>query len=264
MEEKPICDFPKLKKALINKGYCIGKAEPWREINSEEVRLKDGKLEFNDDGIFIDDNGAKRQVFLYKRRYKLRQYGTPKYHVCKCSIIEKFLVNDRDIPEYRSANVGTVKVLNWDNFYREEEVSNLPLCKNCAAKLYINSNVDSSEFAEILRNAVAENEPPKPKIEVNVNGYTKDWQLISSEFRKQHNYTCEKCGVQVTPFESEFMHVHHKNKNKTDNSSNNLQCLCIKCHSEIDATHIHNFSTGGQRLLIKLFMEKYKNNRLKP
>ena len=117
--------------------------------------------------------------------------------------------------------------------------------------------MNSSEFAEILRNAASANEPPKPKVEVDVNGYTKDWQMISSSFREKHSYTCDKCGIQVSPLDSAFMNVHHKNGDKTDNRPNNLQCLCIKCHSEVDTTHIHNFSTQSKRLLIKLFLEKY-------
>ena len=91
MDEKPICDFSGLKKCLIEKGYHIGKAEPWRKIDSEEVNLKKGQLECTDEGIFlIDDDGFKHQVFLYKRRYKLRQYGKPRFHICKCETIEKF------------------------------------------------------------------------------------------------------------------------------------------------------------------------------
>ena len=259
MEEKAIYHFQGLKKLLIQKGYRIGEAEPWRKIDSEEVRLGDGKLDFNDNGIFlIDDDGIKRQVFLYKRKYHLQRYGKPRYHVCKCSTIEEFL-NGNDIPEYRRANTASVKVLNWDDNNREETVDRLPLCKNCATKLYKYKNMDSSDFSQILRNAVESNIKHETKAEVNINGYTKDWQTISSEYRKQHNYTCEKCGVRVSPFETEFMHVHHKNKNKTDNQQSNLQCLCIKCHSEVDPTHIHNFSTKSQRLLMKLFLEKYKS-----
>ena len=101
MDEKPICDFSGLKKCLIEKGYHIGKAEPWRKIDSEEVNLKKGQLECTDEGIFlIDDDGFKHQVFLYKRRYKLRQYGKPRFHICKCETIEKFL-NGNDIPYYK-------------------------------------------------------------------------------------------------------------------------------------------------------------------
>ena len=258
MEEEPICEFPKLKKALIEKGYKIGKAIPWRKIDSEEVDLSEGKLDIRDDGIFLtDDDGVKRQVFLYKRRYKLMEYGKPRFHVCLCETIQKFLSDRKDIPEYRRANTRTVKVLNWDNNDEEEEVSDLPLCKNCAKIMYNNKFMNSSEFAEILQNAASEDVSSNAR--VDIHGYTKDWQLISSNYRKKKGYRCEKCGIKVTSLESEFMHVHHINGKKTDNKDSNLQCLCIKCHSEIDATHILNFSTKGQQLLIKLFLEKYGN-----
>ena len=260
MEEEPICNFQGLKDLLTSKGYHIGKAEPWRKIDSEEVSLHEGNLEFSDDGIFlVDEDGVKRQVYLYKRKYHLERYGKPRFHICKCETIQEFL-SGRDIPEYRRANTSSVKVLDWDNDDDEVEVSDLPLCKNCAAIIYDDRdyNMDSSEFAEILRNAASAEEEQPTDTEVNPRtGYTKDWQEISSAFREKHNYTCEKCGVQVSPFESEFMHVHHVNKNKTDNRESNLQCLCIKCHSEVDPTHIHNFSSKSQRLLIKLFEEKY-------
>ena len=133
MEEKPIYDFPKLKDALIKRGYRIGKAEPWRKIDSEEVSLLEGNLECSDEGIFLtDEGGIKRQVYLYKRKYRLEQYGEPRFHICKCQIIDQFL-SGRDIPQYRRANTSSVKVLDMDNDNEEVEVSDLPLCKFCAA-----------------------------------------------------------------------------------------------------------------------------------
>ena len=264
MDEKAIYDFHGLKKTLESMGFHVGKAETWRPIDSEEVSLKEGNLIFDDDGIFlVDDKGYKRQVFLYKREYRLIQYGKPRYHICKCETIESFL-RGMDIPEYRRAETKSVKVINRDNNNEEEVVSDLPLCQNCAKKVFKGKvDMSSSEFAEILRNA-APAEQPNDKTEINPRGYTKDWSEISRRYREEHNYTCEKCGVQVSPFETEYMQVHHKNGNKTDNNRiSNLQCLCIKCHSEVDPTHIHNFSSESQRLLIKLFMEKYGSIREK-
>ena len=122
--------------------------------------------------------------------------------------------------------------------------------------------MDSSQFAEILRNAASEDESKPSDKEVNpITGYTKDWQKISEKVRNEHNWTCEKCGIHVSPYDHSFMEVHHKNRIKTDNRESNLQCLCIKCHSEVDPIHIHNFSTPNKRLLIKLFMEKYGHLR---
>ena len=263
MENTPIYDFQMLKDLLTQKGYRIGKAEPWRKIDSEEVSLREGKLEFYDDGIFlIDDDGIKRQVFLYKRAMYLHWEGQPKkptFHICKCQTIDLYL-HGTDIPEYRRANTKSVKVLDKSNNMKETEISDLPLCKNCASMVYknMNYNLNSSEFSDIIRKAASVEENMLSDAEVNtLNGYTKNWPEISTAYRVKHNYTCEKCGIQVSPLETEFMQVHHINKNKIDNRESNLQCLCIKCHSEVDPTHIHNFSKPNQRLLIKLFLEKY-------
>lgn len=264
MEEEPICEFPKFKKALIEKGYKIAKAIPWRKIDSEDVKLSEGKLDndkldIREDGIFQrDSEGIKRQVFLYKKEMYLKYEGKeqkPKYHVCKCDKIQEYL-KDGNIVGYRSANTETVRVLNKSNNNKETVVSNLSICGYCARILREYKDMDSTEFSRMLSSA---NSVLSTRTEVDIYGYTKDWQKISAEFRKRHNYICEKCGVKVSPLDHAFVEVHHKNKDKTDNRDSNLQCLCIKCHSEIDATHIHNFSTKGQQLLIKLFLERYGN-----
>ena len=53
MAEQPIYDFKGLKNLLIRKGYRIGKAEPWRKIDSEEVSLRAGQIECTSQGIYL-------------------------------------------------------------------------------------------------------------------------------------------------------------------------------------------------------------------
>ena len=80
MEDEPIYKFQGLKDLLTRKGYHIGKAETWRKIDSEEVSIREGNLEFSDEGIFlVDEDGVKRQVYLYKRKYHLERYGKPRF-----------------------------------------------------------------------------------------------------------------------------------------------------------------------------------------
>lgn len=50
---------------------------------------------------------------------------------------------------------------------------------------------------------------------------------------------------------------------KLDNRESNLECLCIKCHSEVDYTHRRNFNTLAQQGLIQEFLLKYGCERFK-
>lgn len=49
----------------------------------------------------------------------------------------------------------------------------------------------------------------------------------------------------------------------TKNRESNLECLCIKCHSEVDDTHRRNFNTLAQQGLIQEFLLKYGTERFK-
>ena len=66
------------------------------------------------------------------------------------------------------------------------------------------------------------------------------------------------CGIQITnPFDQRFIQVHHKNGKKVDNRPSNLQCLCIKCHANIDENHRHRFGRGGNKRDLDDFINRY-------
>lgn len=62
-----------------------------------------------------------------------------------------------------------------------------------------------------------------------VNDYTPDWSVVSANYRKEQNYICENCGVDLSS-ERRLLHVHHKNRDKGDNRKKNLVALCAICH----------------------------------
>jgi len=272
-EDKGLTSFDALRAKLISLGININAPVSntgYRVVSSKDVTLGDlkhGRLKIDDTGIFnIDpDTGAEQRVFLYKRKYNIARYKIPRYHICKCQVITDFMNSAGEIPEYRQANDMPVWVIDISDNNTDKKIDKLPLCKYCAALLgNIDKNTTSDEFVEILKKAHPAPTKPQQEVEVDVNGYTRDWREISLKFREKHNYTCERCGVKVmNPFESEFIQVHHRNGDKTDNHESNLECLCIKCHSEVDDTHRRNFSTKAQQGLIQEFLLNYGCERFK-
>ena len=39
--------------------------------------------------------------------------------------------------------------------------------------------------------------------EEDVNGYARDWNVLSLQFREKHNFTCERCGWSGTFMEGD-------------------------------------------------------------
>ena len=263
-EEEPIYKFEGLKKLLASKGYIVEEAKGYREIENVEVELDDvrNKMEFTDEGIFLNDDvtNSRQQIFLYKRDYYLERYGKPRYHTHKCEVIQDF-INKGRFHDYRRANTESVMVRDMDDGYIDKKVSCMKLCAYCA-KMAINyQGQDSSDFVELLKQAKDAEVSLKKKEEVDIFGYTKDWEKISSEFRASHNYTCEECGITIDdPFDRQFIQVHHINGDKTDNNPKNLRCLCIKCHANVDSTHKKNFSSKANKKMLDDFCSKYRKS----
>jgi len=46
---------------------------------------------------------------------------------------------------------------------------------------------------------------------------------------KYHN-TCQQCHRTINKLQ--YLHIHHKNKNRYDNNDDNLLLLCIICHQQ--------------------------------
>ena len=259
--EEPIYDFSALKSFLIKRGFTIGTRQAYEAIKPEDVKPEDvtnGTMEFREDGIFVlGSDGRERQVFLYKKDYKMLQYGKPRFHICKCETIDDFIRSGRFRQHYVRANTEPVPVRNLDNRGIVEEVSGLPLCRYCMDMISNVTALNTTQFVELLKAANGDNHQEE-KQETNLFGYTRDREYISRELREKQNYTCENCGLKIEDdYDKQFMHVHHINGDKTNNDESNLKCLCLYCHAHVDDHHYRKLTRGANRINYCTFVLRY-------
>ena len=83
--------------------------------------------------------------------------------------------------------------------------------------------------------------------------YTADFNKISTKYRTDRNWTCEKCRLDCSSHHH-LLDTHHKSGVKGDNNSFNLQALCKLCHKNL---HNHYYvNKQDENLIIKLRKEQ--------
>ena len=229
----------------------------------------EGKNIENISDIFVNDNnelfeilpdGSLVRVNLYiaikevSNRYDIKYIQSKnlyKYHIYKCTAItnmfntgrkQRYKINSRDDGTFYYTFTD-----KYGNILETVENQKLNICKYCLKKFLSTNYVSDSDvenfnlkdfhkqnrgFFDFDTSSLEKGEYAK------ANVYDKKWTKISNQIKNKRDYTCEICGWRPrNHYEKRFIHTHHKNGDKTNNNSDNLKVLCIKCHSDIDIYH---------------------------
>ena len=125
---------------------------------------------------------------------------------------------------------------------KEGEVKvSLEICSNCL-ELYNTEYISNKSKANFkVKEDYLEKSKNNPFKDMYIDldictipsDYSKQWGKISKQMKEMHNWTCEKCREHFPEGRKrKFLHTHHKDGNKRNNSRLNLEVLCIECHSE--------------------------------
>lgn len=196
-----------------------------------------------------DNEGNLCRIGFYLTRYNNELWNrSPSLHLELCDNLKELkhlmrATNSQYVTYYSKDNLKT---------YKNQRLS---ICKKCLKLLKNKTSIlmTGTSFNEFIL-TLEENEELKCKIH-NKDGYSINWPQISKAFREIKEYTCEVCFYKLENLEfTRFFQTHHIDSyNKMNNKRNNLKCLCVKCHSEVDDYHRTQFQSIENQLLLSEF-----------
>jgi hypothetical protein len=228
----------------------------WEEISLEEVAKlqKEGIDVELDDIKFLNDGSIaykNRRVLLYIRDW--RQHGRyesyPKFHITNCQTLEEMTARgrfQRYVVSTRTDGIFNYNLIDSNRLKTEKE-GELDVCKNCLKALNYNNYRDEitreertkafkmfdlDEFFIRFTCSPIQITPLETNRTAPLSVYPSDWNEKSAGFKKNANWTCEKCNTSFKGKKPKFLHSHHKNGNIYDNRPSNIEVLCIRCHSK--------------------------------
>ena len=172
----------------------------------------------------------------------------PRYHVADCLTLETMRRKGRFNRYVSTAESdGYFRVEPWDFETRtrgDEMLSKLAPCQNCLKFL----NYDGFEEKKHRERKLIANDFDIQKFFENYEpifrclplynpdnfpdgNYTADWARISEDLRIRAKWKCKDCDVDLSDHRH-LLHAHHKDGNRGNNKSINLEPLCCVCHQK--------------------------------
>lgn len=257
---KSLIQFKRLEDFLEKNKYIYQKREPYKLIVKDfTIEEKKGNIEYTSEGIFLLQNGNKYQGYLSLKVADLESHGFPKFHVVECRTIleQKRIGNFDDRYFFNNSKFVTITDSKSGEIFENQK---LDLCKNCIKVLKECNYENTIEFSELLEQfnlKIANGE-----VKLRNDGRPFEWEKISKAYKLRKNYTCEICGFggdSLKTFDRFYIETDHVIAWELTNlNEDNLQCMCVLCHSQKDEIHQENYRKPAQLKKIKRFVGKFK------
>ena len=243
------------------------------EILIDPARLSEDELErltspegigigsLHDIRVLVDGTLAFKnsRVLLYIRDHSVYSGRSidPKFHIANCETLKEMKRRARAARYVVAARLdGTFRLNIIDGNKKTETLRKLAVCQNCMAMLEFDgfqmrlprpsryrlvNAFTLDRFFEQFPRSLHEIRPEHDSDTAPLNDYAQDFSAKSNILRAAANWRCQnaECGVHLwKPEHRRFLHVHHINGVKWDDTSHNHKVLCIGCHAN-EPSHGH-------------------------
>lgn len=209
-----------------------------------EVDIPFEKITINKVDRTLELHGRKILVYI-RDQYSDKEY---KFHVAHCATLSDAVKNKRYSRYVASVKSEGVFLVNkiYDSYVKKDLKIQLNVCRNCLTSLNYNGYANSHQ---VTRNSIygafkldefftkyKDTKVVQPKysdLTAPLNNYTSDFRKIADQVKANRGYKCIDCKRDLSKQEHrKFLHMHHINSRKDDNRPENLEPVCIGCHSD--------------------------------
>lgn len=199
-------------------------------------------------------DGSEGNKFHVSDCYKLREMR-------KWGKKERYVITNALSKEFFISGINTI------TDEKAEGYTCLKVCKFCLSELNYKGYASSWNDGKKIFDQFTQEEffatyssffpyrPTRFAGPMSSDDYSHNWNTISKNHRKAHDYICEECSLDLSDHK-QLLHVHHVNGQKKDNRPSNLKALCVECHRK-QPCHGHMYvDPQAMRKIIRLRREQ--------
>jgi hypothetical protein len=216
-----------------------------------------------------------RRVILYIR--DVAEYGSrrkrddslPRFHVANCRTLIEMRLQKRLLRYVVAARVDGKFQINRISKGTKTigSLEALKVCQNCleclgfdgfhsaitpAKRQEVVGSFTLGRFFSQYPQTVLNDDDNESELTARINDYSGDFGLYATRAKQRSGYRCEVCSIDLSaPHLRRYLHAHHMNALKYDNSDVNLKALCIACHAK-QVGHSHMLALPEYKQFISM------------